>query len=90
MQANPNAPLLIVGMGEIDLMEGKKEDARQKFETAISIPKKRELPEILTAVGRANVDTKAGDQVYAIDKLNQAADKRQKKSGNTNFVRRCL
>lgn len=78
LQANPNAPLLMVGMGEIALMEGQKEDARNKFEAAISIPKKKELPEILAAVGRANVDTKIGDPVYAIDKLNQAADREKK------------
>jgi Flp pilus assembly protein TadD len=78
LQANPNAPLLIVGMGEIDLMEGRKEDARNKFETAISIPKKRDLPPILTAVARANIDAKSGDMVYAIDKLNQAADRDKK------------
>ena len=39
LQANPNNPLLIVGMGEIDLKEGRKEDARNKFETAISLTK---------------------------------------------------
>lgn len=78
LQANPNAPLMIVGMGEIDLIEGKKEDARNKFEAAISIPKKKDVAEILAAVARANVDTKAGDPVYAIDKLNQAAAKDEK------------
>ncbi|KAA9039140.1 hypothetical protein FW778_09900 [Ginsengibacter hankyongi] len=78
LQANPNAPLLMVGMGEIALMEGQKEDARNKFEAAISIPKKKELPEILVAVGRANIDTKSGDPVYAIAKLNQAADREKK------------
>ena len=29
-------------------------------------------------MGRANVDAKSGDAVYAIDKLNQAADKNKK------------
>ena len=78
LQANPNTPLLMVGMGEIDLMEGRKEDARNKFEAAMSIPKKRDLPEIQEAVGRANIDTKSGDPVYAIGLLNQAADKDKK------------
>ena len=78
LQANPNTPLLMVGMGEIALMEGQKEDARNKFEAAMSIPKKKELPEIQEAVGRANIDTKSGDPVYAIDLLNQAADKDKK------------
>ena len=78
LQANPNTPLLMVGMGEISLMEGQKEDARNKFEAAMSIPKKKDLPEIQEAVGRANVDTKSGDPVYAIGILNQAADKDKK------------
>ena len=78
LQANPNTPLLMVGMGEIALMEGQKEDARNKFEAAMSIPKKRDLPEIQEAVGRANVDTKGGDPVYAIGLLNQAADRDKK------------
>ncbi|MDE3214100.1 MAG: tetratricopeptide repeat protein [Bacteroidota bacterium] len=78
LQANPNAPLMIVGMGQIDLMEGHKDEARNKFETALTIPKKRELPPILVAVGRANVDAKDGDAHYAIDKLNQATDRDKK------------
>ena len=78
LQANPNQPLIMVGIGEIELMQGHKEDARNRFETAISLAKKKDLPEVLTAVGRANVDTKSGDPVYAIDKLNQAADKDKK------------
>lgn len=78
LQAHPNEPLMIVGMGEIDLMQGRKEDARNKFETAITIPKKKDLAPVLAAVGRANVDAKNGDAAYAIDKLTQAADKDKK------------
>ncbi len=78
LQANPNAPLLIVGMGEIDLLQGNKTDARNKFETALGIPKKRDLPEIQKAVARANVDEKNGDANYAINLLNQAADREKK------------
>lgn len=78
LQAHPNEPLLIVGMGEIDLIDGKKEDARNKFETAISIPKKKDQAPVLIAVGRANVNESNGDPVYAIDKLNQAADRDKK------------
>jgi len=78
LQANPNQPLIMVGIGEIELMQGHKEDARNRFETAISLAKKKDLPEVLTAVGRANSDAKNGDPVYAIDKLNQAADKDKK------------
>ncbi len=35
LQANPNAALLMVGVGEIELMQGKASDARNRFETAI-------------------------------------------------------
>ncbi|MEO8763689.1 MAG: tetratricopeptide repeat protein [Ginsengibacter sp.] len=79
LQANPNAPLLLVGNAEIALMEGKKEDARNGFETAISLTKAKDAG-VLTAVGRANVDVKDGDATYAIDKLNQAAAKDKKNS----------
>ena len=78
LQANPNTPLLMVGMSEINLMKGNKTDSRNNFESAINAANKKNAAEILTAVGRANIDTKAGDPVYAIDKLNQAADKDKK------------
>ena len=43
LQANPNAPLMMVGMGEIGITEGKTNDARNRFETAISLTKKKDL-----------------------------------------------
>jgi Flp pilus assembly protein TadD len=78
LQANPNDPLMIVGMGQIELMEGNKTDARNHFESAINMAKKRDLPAILLAVGRANIESRNGDDLYAIDKLKQAADKDKK------------
>ncbi len=78
LQANPNSALLMIGMGEIELMEGKTNEARNRFETAINLTKKKNIDDILLAVGRANIDAKAGDAVYAIDKLKQAADKNKK------------
>lgn len=77
IQANPNAPLILAGVGEVELMQGKKQDARSRFETAISLSKGKDA-DVLTAIGRANVDAKAGDSVYAIDKLNQAAARDKK------------
>ncbi|HRP16947.1 MAG TPA: hypothetical protein PL128_03040, partial [Ginsengibacter sp.] len=73
MEASPNNALLLVGMGEVELMEGKTADAKNRFEAAINMTKKKHLAPILIAVGRANVDTRAGDVRYAIEKLNQAA-----------------
>ena len=77
LQANPNAPLMLVGNAEIALMEGRKDEAKNGFETAISLTKGKDAA-VLTAVGRANVDVKAGDATYAIDKLNQAAARDKK------------
>ncbi|HRN73933.1 MAG TPA: tetratricopeptide repeat protein [Ginsengibacter sp.] len=73
LEASPNNALLLVGMGEVELMEGKTADAKNRFEAAINMTKKKHLAPILIAVGRANVDTRAGDVRYAIEKLNQAA-----------------
>jgi tetratricopeptide (TPR) repeat protein len=63
-------PLLLVGMGHVELLEGKKTDARSRFETAISLSKGKDVA-VLNAIGRANAD-KNGDVDYAIEKLNQA------------------
>ncbi len=80
LQSSVNAPLLLVGMGHVELLQNKTTDARQKFETALTMTrtKKGDDQNILLAVGRANVDAKAGDFNYAIEKLKAAADKGEK------------
>lgn len=77
LQSNGNAPLLLVGMGHVELLENKTNEARQRFETAITISKskKGDDPVILNAIGRANVDAKTGDLAYAIQKLEMAAQR---------------
>ncbi|HLY69938.1 MAG TPA: tetratricopeptide repeat protein [Puia sp.] len=71
--SNGTAPLILAGMGEIELLEDKPGDAKQHFETAISLTKGKDI-EVLNAVGRANAnfDVKAGDPNYAIEKLTMA------------------
>jgi len=71
LMANPNSPLLIAAMGHIELLEGRTQDARSRFETAISLTQGKSIA-ILNAVGFANVDAKQGDAMYAIDKLRLA------------------
>jgi len=71
LQTNGNAPLLLAGMGNVELRFGKTADARQHFETAISLSKGKDI-DVLNAVAQANIDAKAGDATYAIDKLNLA------------------
>lgn len=77
LSANPNSPLLLVGVGHIELYENKTNDARNHFETAISLSKGKDA-NVLDAVGRANVDARAGDAAYAIEKLKIAADLNKK------------
>lgn len=75
LAANGNAPLILVGMGHVELLEGKTSEARQRFEAAITMSKGRKGndPNVLNAIGRANVDAKAGDADYAIAKLTEAS-----------------
>jgi len=71
MMANSNSPLLLAGMGHIELLDGKIQDARQRFETAISLSQGKNAA-VLNAIGFANVNAAEGDANYAIDKLKQA------------------
>ncbi len=69
--ANSNSALLLAGIGHIELLEGKDQDARNHFETAISLSQGKSVP-ALNAVGFANVNAKNGDAAYAVDKLKLA------------------
>lgn len=85
LQQNGNAPLILAGMGEIELREGKTNDARQRFETAISLTKGKDV-EVFNAIGRANVDAKAGDANYAIQKLNEATQVKKFDNAETYLI----
>lgn len=73
LEANSNSALLIAGMGHVELLEGKTQDARNRFETAISLSKAKDIA-VLNAIGFANADfdSKLGDANYAIEKLKLA------------------
>lgn len=68
LNASPNSPLMLVGMGEVALLENNAADARNRFETAITLSKGKDY-NVLNAIARANVDAKAGDAAYAIEKI---------------------
>src|SRR5258708_18776156 len=82
LQSNGNAPLLLVGMGNVELRKGKTADARQRFETAISLTKGKDV-NVLNAIGDANIDAKAGDAAYAVEKLMQATQTKNFNSAET-------
>lgn len=73
--ANPNSALLNAGMGHVDLLEGKTQQARSHFESAISLSGGKNML-VLDAIGFANgdFDSKFGDGAYAIEKLQQATN----------------
>lgn len=71
MQGNPTAPLLLAGMGQIQLIDGDGTGARNNFEMAVINSKSKDI-EVLHAVGRANVYTKAGDANYGIMQMTKA------------------
>ena len=75
LAANNNNALLTAGMGHVDLLEGKTQEARNKFETAISLSGGKNI-DVLDAVGFANgdFDSKLGDANYAVEKLKQATN----------------
>lgn len=81
LTSSANAPLLMAGLGEVELRQGKVNEARQHFEMAVtsSSGKKGGDPEILNAVGRAIANTytdkeKKGDINYAVAKLTEASN----------------
>jgi tetratricopeptide (TPR) repeat protein len=71
LETNGSNPLLLVAMGHVELVEGKQSEARQRFETAISLMGKKLDVTVLNAIGRANLD-KNGDADFGIEKLNLA------------------
>lgn len=73
LDGHPNSPMIIAAMGHLELIEGKKADARSRFETAVSLSKGQNA-RVLNAVGHANsnTDMKNGDANYAIDVLKKA------------------
>lgn len=82
LMANGTAPIVLVGMGHIELLEGKANDARQRFETALSLSKNKDLG-VINAIGRANTDAKDGDANYAIEKINLATQAKDFKNAET-------
>jgi tetratricopeptide (TPR) repeat protein len=84
---NGAAPLLLAGVGHIELLDDKANDARQRFETAISLSKAKDI-DVLNAIGKANADpnTKAGDPNYAIEKLTLATQIKNFKNPYTYSV----
>ncbi|MFN8290406.1 MAG: hypothetical protein U0U70_09125 [Chitinophagaceae bacterium] len=77
LQSTNGAPLIKVGIGHVDLLAGRKDEARQEFETALTMTrgKKGDDPVIETAIGRAINDAKDADYQYAVRLLEDASAK---------------
>ena len=73
-------PLIVIGLGHVELLEGKNADARAHFDGALDPTKNKKNKnfgdvKLLAAIGRANADggSDKGDPIYGIEKLDQAA-----------------
>ncbi len=75
LAANSNPPLILAGAGHVDLLEGRTNEARQRFESAITASrgKKGDDPAVVNALARATIDAKGGDITYAIGRLTALA-----------------
>jgi tetratricopeptide (TPR) repeat protein len=73
-------PLIMVGAGQADLLENKVNDARQKFESALTMTKGRKGDdvEILTAIAKAALAVKSEMLDFIIERVNQQPEKSQK------------
>lgn len=71
LQTNTTSPILLAGMGHVELLENKTTDARNHFDMAVNGSKSKDI-EVLLAVGRANAYAKAGDANYGITQLQKA------------------
>lgn len=74
-----NDPMIWVGMGHVETLNNKRNEARQHFEAAITNSldrKKNPSPQVLAGIGRANADEGSGfgDPGYAVEKLKKAAE----------------
>lgn len=77
ISTNTNDPWALICAGELELKTGKNADARNHFETAISLTKGKDAG-ILAGVAKVNTDMPQGDANYAIEKLNQAIERERK------------
>lgn len=73
LAANANSALLNAGMGHVELLEGKTQQARSHFESALSLSGGKNIM-VLDAIGFANADfdSRYGDAAYAVEKLKMA------------------
>jgi tetratricopeptide (TPR) repeat protein len=85
LTTNGDAPLLLVGMGHVELLYGNTTDSRQRFERAISLTKEKDV-NVLNAVGYANTDAKAGDAAYAVQKLTTATETKRFNNAQTYLL----
>ncbi len=73
LQTNGNAPMLLAGMGGVELRFGKAQDARAHFDMAITLTKQKDVL-VLNAVAENNITAPQGDLVYALEKLTLATN----------------
>ena len=85
LQTNGNAPMLLAGMGGVELRFGKPQDARAHFDMAISLTKDKDVP-VFNAVAANNIEASQGDMVYALQKLDAATNVKKFNDADTYLL----
>lgn len=85
LAANPSSALSKVGMGELALLKGDENAAKQAFEEAVKINKKDAV--VLTAIGRAYFNTDPVKYAKQIEKYDQQAFKANSKCPDIFMLR---
>jgi len=86
LQTNGNAPMLLAGMGGVELRFGKAQDARTHFEMAIQLTKQKDV-NVFNAVARSNIEAPQGDLQYALEKLDQATNVKNFNNADTYVLK---
>jgi len=85
LQTNGNAPMLLAGMGGVELRFGKPQDARAHFDMALSLTKDKDVP-VFNAVAANNIEAPQGDMVYALQKLDAATNVKKFNDADTYLL----
>lgn len=78
LQAVPTSPLLQVGMGRIDLLNGDAAAAKQKFDAANTATKGAD-GFVARAIADANTEVKGGDRGFALTVMEKLMDNTDRK-----------
>lgn len=76
LQLNPKSPLNLVGLGRLDILDGKYDAAKQQFQQAFDFSEGRDF-EVGEAILDASAQSSKADNAYAISLMTQIKQNRR-------------